>query len=69
MKKHIQEKIGQNLIGLENRSLKEQMEELEREIIQSYYEKYRSTVKVAKALNISQASASMKIKKYSNIEK
>lgn len=69
MKKHIQEKIGQNLIGLENRSLKEQMEELEREIIQSYYEKYRSTVKVSKALNISQASASMKIKKYSNIEK
>lgn len=69
IKKHIQEKFGQNLIGLDSRSLKVQMEELEGKIIQSYYEKYRSTVKVAKALNISQASASMKIKKYAKIEK
>jgi len=64
MKKHIQEKMGKSIIWLEYPSLKEQMEEVEKKIIQSYYERYRSTVKVAKALKISQASASMKINKY-----
>lgn len=64
MQKHIQGKMDNSIIDLDCRSLKDQIEEVEGKIIQAYYQRYPSTVKVAKALNISQASASMKIKKY-----
>ncbi|MGL5749900.1 MAG: sigma-54 interaction domain-containing protein [Paraclostridium sp.] len=40
------------------------IENFERNIINKYYNKYKSSIKVAKALNISQTTAARKIKKY-----
>ena len=45
-------------------TLKEMMESVERRIFTDYYKKYGSTTKVAKALGISQPSASIKLNKY-----
>ena len=45
-------------------TLKEMMESVEKRIFTDYYKKYGSTTKVAKALGISQPSASMKLSKY-----
>ena len=45
-------------------TLKEMMESVERRIFTDYYAKYGSTTKVAKALGISQPSASIKLSKY-----
>lgn len=44
--------------------LNEFIEEHESKIIKAYFEKYKSSIKVAKALNISQTTASRKIRKY-----
>ncbi len=48
----------------ERGTLKEMMESVERRIFNDYYKKYGSTTKVAKALGISQPSASIKLSKY-----
>lgn len=50
-------------------TLKEMMESVERRIFNDYYKKYGSTTKVAKALGISQPSASIKLSKYLPQEK
>lgn len=47
--------------------LREAMERYEGKIIMSAYEKYKSTVGVSKALNISQPTAARKISKYMNL--
>lgn len=47
-----------------NGTLKEMLESVERRIFRDCYKKYGSTTKVAKALGISQPSASMKLSKY-----
>lgn len=54
-------KLKEEIIDL-NKSI----EEFERKIIKECFEQYKSSVKVAKALNISQATAARKIKKYVN---
>lgn len=45
-------------------TLKEMLESVERRIFTDYYKRYGSTTKVAKALGISQPSASIKLNKY-----
>lgn len=44
--------------------LNKAIEDFESEIINRYYNKYKSSIKVAEALNISQSTSSRKIKKY-----
>lgn len=51
-----------------NESLKDMLEFYEKNIITRTYKKYKTTVKVAEKLGISQPSAARKIKKYVNAE-
>lgn len=48
------------------KSLKEILEETEREVILEAYEHFQTTTRAAEALGISQASMSLKLKKYRN---
>ncbi len=48
----------------EGKSLKQILENVERQIILEAYEKYGTTTKAAEALGISQASVSLKLNKY-----
>ncbi|HHY90325.1 MAG TPA: hypothetical protein GX503_01540, partial [Clostridiales bacterium] len=47
-----------------DKPLKTLMEEREKEILQEYANKYQSTYKIAKALGISQSTASRKLNRY-----
>lgn len=55
--------------SFERMTLKEAQEELEKTMILNAMNKYGSTVKVAKALDISQPSVSRKYAKYKSIQK
>jgi transcriptional regulator with PAS, ATPase and Fis domain len=54
------------LYDSENKTLKDILEDVEGRVILGCYDRYRTTVKVAEALGISQPSASIKINKYMN---
>ena len=50
----------------EDKTLKEILESVEKAVILKPYEKHKTTTAVAKALGISQPSASLKVQKYLN---
>ena len=51
----------------ENKTLKEILEDMEKKVILETYKKYGTTTKVADILGISQASVSLKLKKYRQV--
>ncbi|MGC9258017.1 sigma-54 interaction domain-containing protein [Desulfurella sp.] len=53
-----------NELSSDKKSLKDNIEAYEKSILQEYFELYKSTRKLAKALKISQSSAFKKLKKY-----
>ncbi|HEX13821.1 MAG: sigma-54 interaction domain-containing protein [Desulfurella sp.] len=56
--------IDKNELNSNKKSLKYNLEAYEKSILQEYFELYKSTRKLAKALKISQSSAFKKLKKY-----
>lgn len=52
------------IYSIKGKTLKEIMETMERKVILTCYEEHKTTVEIAKALGISQPSASLKLSKY-----